>query len=144
MQISYLNPQNQRLIIVKTMGIDEICDKITNLINQVRTPLKYVPAVLLVCGALKRPGLSAMLLTSRIIEKADALGLPIGVAADGSPCLWTALLAAGMEVTTNSIKTEGGVQVGTAVGGVQVTVVGPNGVSQGTNTNFIHSGGIFG
>ena len=43
-------------------GIQKICDGIEKAIQYCRVPLTYIPAILLVCSAVQRPGLSAMII----------------------------------------------------------------------------------
>lgn len=66
------------------MNIESITNKINKVIEGVRAPLATIPALLLVCSAIKRPGLSAMLIASNIIRRQAEAGAPFGPADDGS------------------------------------------------------------
>ena len=69
------------------MTLEYICNSLIELIDKVRKPMTYIPAALLVCSAINRPGLSSMTVASNIIRRQTEAGAPVGPSADGSPLL---------------------------------------------------------
>lgn len=67
------------------MGIKEISNFITNQINSVRKAATKLPALLILCSALKRPGMSSMVTTANIIQRLPEAGISNLVNADGTP-----------------------------------------------------------
>ena len=51
------------------MTVASICEKLNELITKVRTPMTQIPAILIACSAIQRPGLSPMLIASNIIRR---------------------------------------------------------------------------
>ena len=50
------------------MNLANIVDTVTNTLDSAKTPANILPAILLKCTALTRPGLSAYRITSEIIK----------------------------------------------------------------------------
>ena len=65
--------------------IDKVAEFINNTMQKIPSPAKILPAELLYCTAIKRPGLSAYKIASQIITNNEALGIPTGQNEDGSP-----------------------------------------------------------
>lgn len=130
------------------MSIDSICNQLNNLIDKARAPLATIPSILLICSAIKRPGLSAMLIASKIIRRAAEKGIPTGAAADGSANLSTIMEAIRVEEMVNAIKMDSRVQTGIPIGGISVMATGSNAggalVATGFNVNMPHGDGIVG
>ena len=93
------------------MTIQSICDSITKLINAARTPLNTIPAAILVCSAINRPGLSPMLIASNIIRRQSEAGAPFGAAADGSANIAEAMERIRVEEMVKALKMDAKVQV---------------------------------
>ena len=64
--------------------IQTIADGIEKAFDAVRPALKSIPPFLLICELYKRPGLSAIALTSAIIRRLPEAGIETGVNPDGS------------------------------------------------------------
>lgn len=64
--------------------IQTIADGIEKAFDAVRPALKSIPPFLLICELYKRPGLSAIALTSAIIRRLPEAGIETGVNSDGS------------------------------------------------------------
>lgn len=128
--------------------IERICNSLTSIIEKARAPLATVPSILLVCSSIRRPGLSAMSIASKIIQRQIEAGAPIGPAADGSANISEAMERIRIEEIVKAIKLDGRVQVSVPIGGIQVTCTGANAggpvVSQGTNIMPVKGDGIFG
>lgn len=130
------------------MGIEQVCNAIENAISAARAPLATIPAILLICSAISRPGMSAMLIASRIIQRFGEKGIPTGNAADGSANLAMLAEAIRAEEYVKAIKLESRVQATTPIGGIQILATGSNSggpvVSTGFNINFPHLDGVVG
>ena len=129
-------------------GIQKICDGIEKAIQYCRVPLTYIPAILLVCSAVQRPGLSAMIIASNIIRRQSEAGAPFGPSADGSANVSEAMERIRVEEMVKALKMDARVQIGIPIGGIQITGSGANagGPVQitGFNINAAHGDGIVG
>ena len=65
--------------------ITSIAQGIEKAFSGIRPALKMIPPLLLICELYRRPGLSAIALTSAIIRRLPEAGIETGVNADGSP-----------------------------------------------------------
>lgn len=130
------------------MSIESICNSISNVLEKARAPIATIPAILLICSAIKRPGLSAMMIASRIIKRQSEAGAPFGAAADGSANVAEAMERIRVEEMVNALKMESRVQIGMPIGGVQIMATGANSggpvVVNGFNINMPHGDGIVG
>lgn len=76
--------------------ITSIAQGVEKVFNGIRPALKSIPPLLLLCELNKRPGLSAIALTSSIIRRLPEAGIEIGTNADGSPnkiCLFVRIIS---------------------------------------------------
>ena len=118
------------------ISVKEICDKIEALISKVRIPLPPIPAVLIACSAIKRPGLSALFMASKIMRRLSSeAGGYIGNLPDGTKNIMDALILITCETIVDAIKNDMKVETVISPGSI---VVGPEGV----NVGFIKSDGI--
>lgn len=117
-----------------------------NVIEQARKPMTYIPAALLVCSAINRPGLSVMAVASNIIRRQTEAGAPIGPSADGSPNIAERMERIRVEEIFKAIKLDANVQIGLPIGSMQFTGTGANAggpvTVQGFNINPAHGNGI--
>ncbi len=131
-----------------SFGIKKICEGIETAIKYCRLPLTYIPATLLVCSAVKRPGLSAMVIASNIIRRQTEAGAPFGPSPDGSANVAEAMERIRVEEIVKALKMDARVQIGLPIGGIQITGTGANagGPVQitGFNINAAHGDGIIG
>lgn len=75
--------------------ITSIAQGVEKVFSGIRPALKSIPPLLLLCELNRRPGLSAIALTSAIIRRLPEAGIEIGVNADGSPnkiCLFIRII----------------------------------------------------
>ena len=131
------------------MNLQQICDKIDEYIQKCRVPMAYIPAALLVCSAIQRPGLSAMLIVSNIIKRQIEAGAPIGPAADGSANVAEAMERIRVEELVRALKMDARVQIGLPIGGIQINATGMSATGGpvsvvGFNVNNAHGDGIVG
>lgn len=128
------------------MNIESICNAINNAIDKSMSAAATIPATLLYYSSVKRPGLSAMLIASRIIKRQQEAGAPFGPAADGSANVQEAMERIRAEEYVNALKMESRVQVSIPIGGIRIMATGANSagpvVSNGYNINFVHGDGI--
>ena len=100
--------------------INTITDSIEKAFDAVRPSLKSIPPLLLICELYRRPGLSAIALTSAIIRRLPEAGIETGVNADGSQNKVNAFVKIICEEFVNEIKTNAKVttviEPGTIVG----------------------------
>lgn len=109
------------------MSISTIVQNISSFIqNKMSIPLIPVPAIMLICSTIKRPGLSPMLITSRIITRQQDFGAPIGVNIDGSPNMMNQLFYVITDEIINALKMEGKVEIAIPPGGVTSIGTGAN------------------
>ena len=129
------------------MNISSIVQNISSFIqNKLSIPLIPIPPVMLICSTLKRPGLSPMLISSRIISRQSEFGATVGVNIDGSPNMMNQLIYVMTDEIVNAIKSEGKVEMAIAPGGITTTGTGANSggpvVITSTNVQPIGGSGI--
>ena len=98
--------------------IKKIADAINNAINRVRPPQSTIPAILLVCSAINRPGLSAMELAGRVISKQKKHGLAFGPLPDGAQNGYETVIKVFAEEIVDMFKNKCRVQAATPIGGI--------------------------
>lgn len=129
------------------MNINSIVQNITSFIqNKLSIPLIPIPAIMLVCSTLKRPGLSPMLIASRIISRQSEFGATVGVNIDGSPNMMNQLIYVMTDEIVNAIKMESKVEMAIAPGAITTTGTGANSggpvVITSTNVQAVGGSGI--
>lgn len=109
------------------MSISSIVQNIFSFIqNKMSIPLIPVPAIMLICSTIKRPGLSPMLIASRIITRQQDFGAPVGVNIDGSPNMMNQLFYVIADEIVTALKMEGKVEVAIPPGGITTIGTGAN------------------
>ncbi len=109
------------------MSITNIIQNLSSFImNKMSIPLIPVPAIMLICSTIKRPGLSPMLIASRIITRQQDFGAPVGVNIDGSPNLMNQMFYVVADEIVNAIKMEGKVEIAIPPGGITTIGTGAN------------------
>ena len=127
-----------------TITIKKICSTIQSILSAARAPLAVIPAAILVCSAIKRPGLSPIVTASNIIRRASSeLDIP-HLQNDKSE----AMERIRVEEIFKAIKMDMKVQVGIPIGGVQFMGTGANAggpvTVNGFNVNAAYGVGIGG
>jgi hypothetical protein len=122
------------------MNIQSICNSITKAIDTARAPLLKLPPILMYYTCLKRPGLSAMMIASRIIQRQSEAGAPFGAAADGSANIAEAMERVRAEEYVKALKMESIAESTAPIGSIQFIGTGANAggpvVINGFNVNF--------
>ena len=109
------------------MNITDIIQNVSSFIkDKMSIPLVPVPAIMLVGSTIKRPGLSPMLIASRIITRQQDFGAPVGVNIDGSPNLMNQMFYVVADEIVNAIKMEGKVEIAIPIGGITTVGTGAN------------------
>ena len=112
------------------MGIEQICQTITNFFNNVRPPFPQLSRLLLVCSMIRRPGLSVIQSVANITKDLNKLGIPTGSMPDGSANLTVGFAFASTKEIYRGVKKDASVQVGIQPGTLMVQA----GPYPGTNT----------
>lgn len=108
------------------VNIKTICNGIKNLLMSSRVPRATLPAILMVCSAINRPGVSIMNIVSRIISRQGEAGVGYGPMADGSANGYEAMVRVIVEEVCNAWKYESKVQASTPIGGISFLGTGAN------------------
>lgn len=106
--------------------VTTIANGIEKAFSFVRPPLAEIPTLLMLCSMLKRPGLSAIALTSAIIQRLPEAGINTDVNEDGSQNKILSFVRIIAEELVNEIKENARVDVAITPGSV---------VSLGTGAN---------
>ncbi len=112
------------------MGIEQICNTISNFFNNTRPPFPQLSRLLLVCSMIRRPGLSVIQSVSNITKDLNKLGIPTGVMPDGSANLTVGVTFATTKETYRAFKQDASIQVGIQPGTLMIQA----GPVPGTNT----------
>lgn len=127
-------------------GIDRIVEKITNVVDKIRVPVIPIPATLLLCSVFRRPGLSAMIIASKVIRRQSEFGAPTGALPDGSSNKMNALISIMAEEIVREIQKSCIVESVIPPGGMTITGFGANAGGPvtiiGTNTLPVKTTGL--
>lgn len=104
--------------------INTISNEIDSKINNTRMPFPKLPALPLYCDTIKRPGLSAISIASKIISRLPEIGIPNGVNPDGSDNLVNKFIMVICEEFVNAIKDDGVIMTSIPTGQITVTASG--------------------
>lgn len=122
------------------MAISNIVKNLSSFVqNKLSIPLIPIPAIMLICSTLKRPGVSPMLITARTINRLGSeVGAPIGVNIDGSPNMMNQMCNVIIDEIVQALKLEGKVEVAIPPGGITSLGFGANagGMVSVTSTNI--------
>lgn len=128
------------------MNISSICKSISSLMEKARAPLAPIPAIILACSAIKRPGLSAITIAGNIIRRQSEAGAPVGLNIDGSRNVAEAMEVIRVEEILKAIRLEGKVEIAIPIGGITTLGQGANSggpvVVTSVNTNPVYGTGI--
>lgn len=106
--------------------IEKISNGIEKAFDGVRPALTSIPPILLICELYRRPGLSALALTTAIIQRLSEAGIETGVNADGSPNKVNAFVRIMCEEMIREIKDNARVTTVIEPGSVMGTGTGAN------------------
>lgn len=109
------------------MGIEQICQTISNFFNNLRPPFPQLSGVLLVCSMIRRPGLSTIQSVSNIVKDLNRLGIPTGPMPDGSANLTVAFSYASTKEQFRALKEDASIQGALIPASANVVVAGVGG-----------------
>lgn len=121
------------------INVEKICAGIESLISTIRIPIPEIPAALIACSAINRPGISPMLMASEIIRRQPEAGAPFGPLPSGRPNVAEAMERIRCEVIANAIKRD--LKVQTVIKPGDIAIQNVDGTI-GTNIGFIKATGI--
>jgi hypothetical protein len=114
--------------------------------NQMRKPAAVISAIILLCSLVRRPGLSCMISTSKIIQQNAKDGIPTDKMPDGTPNLMNIFVKNIICETYRALKEDANIQIAIPPGESAITTSGGNAggpvVSEGTNTSPIRGVGL--
>lgn len=116
------------------MWITKISDFIKDKFNFVRAALPSIPPVLLICEAEQRPGLSAIALTTAIIQRLHEANIITGVNPDGTANKIGQFIRIFSEELVSEIQNNACVDMALNTGDVTIT---GNSVASFTATNLL-------
>jgi len=108
------------------MNVSEMARKMKEAFVRMKTPAEILPAQLLYCVAVRRPGTSASETAAKIIADNAALGIATGVNPDGSPNVVNQYTYNIVKHVLDEIKQNGVVQVCIPSGSIMVETNGGN------------------
>lgn len=117
------------------MAITNVVQKIMSFIqNKISHPFATIPAIMIICSTIKRPGLSPMQITSRVINRFGENGLLIGTNIDGSQNLTNQAVFMIVDEIVKAIKLDSKVMIGVPPGAIVSQGTATGGVVTTTNT----------
>lgn len=121
-----------------------VTKKLSSVFSELRSPAKVISLVVMLCSLTKRPGLSCMLSTSKIIQDLSKRGVPTGPLVDGSPNLMNQLVASVVCEVFRALKEDANIQIAIQPGSINVKSegVGPTGPITAFGTNISSAGGV--
>ena len=131
------------------MNISQITSSINSFFSTINAKITKVvpmPAILLLCAAMSRQGLSPLRSLSNVCKALEELGIPMGANPDGSPNLIISILNEVFKEAYRAFTEDAVIQGGIEPGAMQVMSNGANGggpmVSIGTNILPTHIWGV--
>ena len=131
------------------MNISQITSSINSFFSAINAKITKVvpmPAILLLCAAMSRQGLSPLRSLSNVCKALEELGIPMGANPDGSPNLIISILNEVFKEAYRAFTEDAVIQGGIEPGAMQVMSNGANGggpmVSNGTNILPTHIWGV--
>jgi hypothetical protein len=106
--------------------IENIVSSIEKLINKARPWITPIPAIILACSVFKRPGLSSLMIASRVIRRQAEFGAPTGNLPDGSQNKMNALIYVMTDEIVKEIQRNCVVESVIPAGSMVITGMGAN------------------
>lgn len=108
------------------MNISGITKRVNTMMDRFKKPASLLPALLLRCVSVRRPGMSPMDTTSRAIEYIKSVGIPTEENEDGTPNLVNEYTYAVVKAVTDSIKEQGAIQIVIPANTLMIQATGGN------------------
>jgi len=106
-------------------NINTLFKIITNALNATRTPPPEIPPALLLVGAKLRPGLSPIMIASKIITRQSEAGAPVGLLPSGANNISEMMEAIRVEEIISALQTDARIDVAISPG-ITLTATGGN------------------
>ena len=104
--------------------------------SRIATPAKAIAGIILLCGLIKRPGLSTLISMAHIAEKLGVLGIPTEQFEDGTPNLMMQYAHVIVDEIYRALREDAKVSVVLAPGSVVPAPLG------GPNVNIVEGSAI--
>ncbi len=123
------------------IGIENILSSLkTAFSSSLRKPANIISGIILICGLVRRPGLSCILSTGNVIQEISKKGIPTDDLPDGNPNLMNQLVSSIICEVYRALKEDANIQVAIAPGAINVMATGGNAggpvTCVGPNINF--------
>lgn len=119
------------------MGIEQICQTISNFFNNIRKPFPQLPNAFLICSMRRRPGLSVIQSVANVTKDLNRLGIPTEEMPDGGVNLTIAYTYAIIKEVFRAIKKDMSLQTTILPGSSMIVAKGANGGGPMTVTGTI-------
>lgn len=125
------------------IGIEEVTKSVKEVFEQdMRKPANIISSLILICSLAKRPGLSTILSTSKVLQALSQRGIPTGDLPDGTKNMMNQVLYEIFNEAFRAIREDMNIQVGLEPGSISLTATGGNGggpvVVKGMNDRPVH------
>ena len=108
------------------IGVKEIVQEFDNIFSTLRKPANVISTIIMLCAMVRRPGLSCIYSTSKVIQDIEKQGCPTGPLPDGSPNLMNQMIASVICEVFRAIKEDANLQIGLAPGSLTINATGAN------------------
>jgi hypothetical protein len=108
------------------MNITTITESVNKMLESSSIPALALPPFLLKCVSLKRPGLSAYKIATKVIENNKVLGIPTDPNPDGSPNLINQYTYNLVSSIVDAIKNDAQVQIAIPMESLLINATGAN------------------
>lgn len=112
----------------------------------IRVPVQGISNIILLCGLMKRPGLSTLLSLAKIAQKMSEKGLPTEPNADGTPNQMLQFAGIVIDEVYRALREDAKISIVISPGTISIkgVAVGPSGsaVVEATNDNIPDGNGI--
>lgn len=124
--------------------LEEITSSLKTLLHGMRAPAQTISAVIMLCSLARRPGLSCMLSTSKIISELAKKGIPTGKLADGTANLMNEVVGSVVCEVFRAFKEDANLQIAIPPAALTIQVNGANsgGPVSSVGTNITSGKGV--
>lgn len=109
------------------IGIENITNSIRNLFtNTLQKPANIIPAIVMLCSLVRRPGLSSIISLGNICKNLAEEGIPTEPLPDGTPNLMVKFANAVTKEIYRSLKEDANIQIAIGPGALNIVATGAN------------------
>ena len=129
------------------LGIEEITKSVKEVFDaDFRKPANVISSLILICSLGKRPGLSTILSTSKVLQALNQRGIPTGDLPDGTKNMMNQVIFEMFNEEFRAIREDMNIQVALEPGAISVTATGGNAggpiVVKGINDRVVGGHGV--